>query len=69
MVFETLKVDTESQSHLAKELGQSPVVVPEDKTESRKRLAKTPLEEFDETQLKKQIIDKKEFVEAKPETF
>jgi hypothetical protein len=69
MVFETFKDDTESQSYLAKDLGQSPGVVPEDKTESRKRLAETPFEEFDETQLNKQIIDKEEFVETKPENF
>lgn len=55
MVFETCKHDTEYQSHLAKEVGQSPVVVPEGKTASSKRPAEIPLEELDETQFKKNI--------------
>ena len=52
-------------------MGQSPVVVPEDNTESIKYPTEVSLiEELDETELKtKQIIDKEEFVEEKPESF
>jgi hypothetical protein len=53
-IFEKFKDNTEYQAHLAKELGQLPVVVPEDNTESIKHPTEVSLiEELDETELKK----------------
>ena len=67
-VFESFKNEEEYQAHLSSELAQSEVVTPDEQTVNRKRPAETPLEELDETALKKQITSTENLLPVKSET-